>query len=46
MPNPKPRRKKFPTRVLDLPDPEQAKAAVLNGLTFASRVQTGVGPSV
>jgi hypothetical protein len=36
----KPRRKKAPKRVLALPDLEQSKAAVLNGLTSASRQRT------
>jgi hypothetical protein len=36
----KSRRKKPPTRVLALPDLEQAKAAVLNSLTSASGQRT------
>src|SRR4030095_12000701 len=36
----KPRKKKTPTRVLALPDLEQAKTAVLNSLTSASGQRT------
>jgi integrase len=40
MPKSKSRKKKSPKRVLALPDPEQAKTAVLNSLTSASGQHT------